>query len=163
MGRLKNYLTEEELNKLISIDDEYEKADYLINILFKDILDKNGENYTGHLYRVSEGVNEIKTKVAALLHDTVEDIDGVTFEDLLDVGFSNEVVDMVRIVTLDKPSKDLPEEERVLFYERQITKIIESKNQEAIKLKFSDISDNFNEERLNKLDEERRNYLIRKY
>lgn len=163
MGKLKEYLTEEELNKLITIEDEYEKADFLINILFKDILDKNGEKYIGHLYRVSEGVDELKTKAAALLHDTVEDIDGVTFEDLLEVGFSNEVVDIVRIVTLDKAKDDLTEEEKLLFYENQITKVIESKNQEAIKLKFSDMSDNFNEERLNRLSEEKRDYLIRKY
>lgn len=155
MGKLKEYLTEEELNKLISIEDEYEKADFLINILFKDILDKNGEKYTGHLYRVSEGVDELKTKAAALLHDTVED--------LLEVGFSNEVVDIVRIVTLDKAEDDLTEEEKLLFYENQITKVIESKNQEAIKLKFSDMSDNFNEERLNRLSEEKRDHLIRKY
>ena len=163
MGKLKEYLTEEELNKLITIEDEYEKADFLINILFNDILDKNGEKYIGHLYRVSEGVDELKTKAAALLHDTVEDIEGVTFEDLLEVGFSNEVVDIVRIVTLDKSEDDLTEEEKLLFYENQITKVIESKNQEAIKLKFSDMSDNFNEERLNRLSEEKRDHLIRKY
>ena len=98
MGKLKEYLTEEELNKLISIEDEYEKADFLINILFKDILDKNGEKYTGHLYRVSEGVDELKTKAAALLHDTVEDIDGVTFEDLLEVE-SIEVYELISFVS----------------------------------------------------------------
>ncbi len=125
MGKLKEYLTEEEYNKLLSIEDEYDKADYLINILFKDITDKNGEKYVGHLYRVSEGVEEPKTKVAGLLHDTVEDIDGVTFEDLLEVGFSQEVVDIVRIVTLDKADKNLSEEERIAFYEDQITKVIE--------------------------------------
>ena len=163
MGKLKEYLTEEEYNKLISIEDEYEKADFLINILFKDIYDSNGEKYIGHLYRVSEGVENEKTKVAGLLHDTVEDIKGVTFDDLLEVGFSPEVVDIVRVVTLDKADKELSEEERILFYEDQITKVIESKNYEAIKLKFSDMSDNFNEDRIKELDEEKKNYLIRKY
>jgi len=89
-------LSEYEINKIQAISDEYDKALYLVSILFKDIKDKAGEPYINHLIRVSVSVKIRNTKIAALLHDTVEDTDDMTFDSLKELGFSNEVIELVK-------------------------------------------------------------------
>lgn len=142
------------IEKLITIEDAHERASKLVKILFKDITDKEGEPYIGHLERVSNKLTNKNTKIAGLLHDTVEDTD-FTFDDLRKLKFNEEIIELVKIVTKDPTKKE--------SYHDRITYIIETNNIEAIKLKYSDMSDNFNQERLNKLDEKQRNYFINKY
>ncbi len=148
-----NHLTKDELAKFNELDDDYDKAYYLVSILFKDKKDKEGEPYIGHLTRVASKVNEKNTKVAALLHDSVEDIEGFTFEDLKELGFNDEIIELVRYVT----KKDGE------AYHDKISSILNSNNDEAIKLKYADMSDNYNEERLSKLDIEIQTKLRNKY
>ncbi len=155
-----NVLSAAQISKLMSINDEYEKALYLVSILFADIKDKENKPYINHLIRVSISVNEPKTKVAALLHDTVEDIDGITFDDLKAFGFSNEALELVRLVTNDTNTQ---KENKLIAYHDYISSILDSGSLEAVKLKYADMLDNYNEERLNKLDEETRTRLINKY
>ena len=152
------YLTQEEINKMLNIKDEYEKADYLVKILFKNKTDREGKEYYYHLKRVSEKLDNKKTRVAGLLHDTVEDIEFITFKTLEEIGFDKEIIELVKIVTNDKSIKMTKEK-----YHEKITKIIESNNIEAIKLKYSDMSDNFNKERMKNLPKEEQEYLTNKY
>lgn len=137
------------------MDDDYDRAYRLVSYLFKDKRDKAGEPYLGHLIRVSDRLSMGDAKVAALLHDVVEDIDDISFDDLKDLGFSDSIVDIVKIVTKDKS--------KGISYHDWIGEIIATGNVDAIKVKYSDMMDNFSLDRLNKLDEETKRHLISKY
>ena len=60
--------------------------------------DKSGEDYVFHPIRVAEKCKSINAKVAALLHDTIEDTD-VTAEYLRNEGFPEEIISAVLSVT----------------------------------------------------------------
>ena len=135
------------------ISDEYDRAYLLVSYLFKDKKDKAGEPYLGHLIRVSDCLSMGDAKVAALLHDVVEDVSDISFDDLKELGFSDSVVEIVRIVTKDES----------MNYHDWISTIIDTGNMDAIKVKYFDMMDNFNLDRLNKLDEKTKRYLISKY
>mgnify|MGYP000283727898 FL=1 len=137
------------------MDDDYDRAYRLVSYLFKDKKDKAGEPYLGHLIRVSDRLSMGDAKVAALLHDVVEDIDDISFDDLKNLGFSESIVDIVKIVTKDKS--------KGISYHDWIGEIIATGNVDAIKVKYSDMMDNFSLDRLNKLDEETKRHLISKY
>ena len=141
--------------KLKEIEDDYVRAYRLVSYLFQDIKDKAGLPYLGHLIRVSDRISDKDTKVAALLHDVVEDIEGFTFDNLKELGFSDSIIEIVKIVTKD--------ESKNLSYHDWISWIIDQNNIEAIKVKYSDMLDNFDLERLNKLDEDMKRHLIMKY
>lgn len=142
------------LEDLEEIENAYQRAHKLVSILFKDKKDKEGEPYIGHLERVSDKLTKDNTRIAGLLHDVVEDTD-LTYDDLRKLNFNEEIIELVRLVTKNPNTTET--------YHERITSIIESKNIEAIKLKYSDMTDNCNMERLNKLDEDKRNYFINKY
>ena len=148
-------LTKDELTIIKNISDDYSRALALVEKLFATKTDKEGEPYIGHLLRVSNKLTNINTKIAGLLHDVVEDIEDFTFDDLRSLNFNEEIITLVNIVTNDKTKK--------ISYPDKITKIIETNNIEAIKLKYSDITDNYDMNRLNKLDEITKNRLINKY
>ena len=146
---------EKKLYILKDMDDDYDRAYRLVSYLFKDKKDKAGEPYLGHLIRVSDRLSMGDAKVAALLHDVVEDTDDISFDDLKDLGFSESIVDIVKIVTKDKS--------KGISYHDWIGEIIATGNVDAIKVKYSDMMDNFSLDRLNKLDEETKRHLISKY
>lgn len=148
-------LSNNDLTLIKNISDDYSRALALVKKLFADKTDKEGKPYIGHLVRVSNKLTNTNTKIAGLLHDVVEDIEDFTFDDLRDLNFSEEIITLVNIVTKDPVNK--------ISYHDKITKIIETDNIEAIKLKYSDITDNYDMNRLNKLDEKTKNYLINKY
>ena len=139
--------------ELLIIQDDYERALLLIKVLFKDITDKEGEPYINHLLRVSEKLENKNTKIAGLLHDTIEDIDGFTEESLKELNFNDEIISLIKIVTKDDD----------IEYTDYITSVLDTNNVEAIKIKYADMSDNFNTERLNKLSEQDKERLTRKY
>ena len=146
--------------KLLMIEDDYERALVLVRILFKDKTDKEGKPYIGHLLRVSGKLKNKNTQIAGLLHDVVEDIPGFTFDDLRELNFNEEIITLVQLVTKEPSSSN---ENKKELYHNKITSILESDNIEAVKLKYSDMSDNFDENRLNNLDEATKNRLIDKY
>ena len=61
-------------------------------------IDKAGQPYILHPIRVMLSVNSGGERIAAILHDTVEDT-SVTIDDLAGAGFSSAVVDAVRALT----------------------------------------------------------------
>lgn len=137
----------------LNIEDDYQRAYELVKELFKDKKDKEGEPYIGHLERVSNKLSNQNTRIAGLLHDVIEDT-SLTFTDLKELNFNEEIIELVKLVTNFTKEKS---------YHDKITSIIESNNIEAIKLKYSDMSDNANPDRLSKLSEDKRNYFINKY
>lgn len=74
------------------------KAMKLCFAAHKDQVDKSGLPYVFHPFHLAEQMTDEDTTIAALLHDVVEDTD-VTFEELSAMGFSERVVDAVRLMT----------------------------------------------------------------
>ena len=162
-NNLLKYFLEFELVQIARIEDSEEKAKRIIEELFKNKFDKGGKPYVSHLYRVSSKLEGKKLKTAGLLHDTFEDTE-ITYNDLLEIGFDKTVLDIVQIVTNEKSDEQaLTQDEKLEKYSQKIDKIIASKNIGAIMLKESDMSDNFNEERLKKLSPSQREWFAQKY
>lgn len=152
MNELMKYLNLGEIDEIYLELNEQIKALKLVSILFKDRVDMNNKPYLGHLTRVSSSVNDA-LKPAALLHDVMEDIENIKEQDLLDIGFTENTVKLVSILTKNKNEK----------YTDYIDSIIKAGNKNAIILKIADIIDNINPERLKTLDEKKRNYYLNKY
>lgn len=161
-GLLK-YFSVEELKIISSIQNPEEKAKIIVDELFKDKVDKAGKPYVLHLYRVSSKLDNVIERTAGLLHDTFEDTE-ISYDDLLEVGFETEVLDVVKNVTNAKvDTSNFTEAQKLEWYNKKIDTIIQSENIHAIKLKESDMSDNFNPERLKTLSVEEQNWFKKKY
>lgn len=158
---LLKYFTKEELEYIRNINNLYLKALAIVDRLFKDKKDKANKPYIYHLYRVSNSLVDLKEKVAALLHDTLEDT-CVSYEDLIEVGFPKEILDVVVLVTNDK-ELNLSREEKLKIYDEKIDKIINSNNIHAINLKEADMQDNCNEDRLRELPLDSQEWFREKY
>ena len=61
--------------------------------------DQNGQPYIEHARRVMDAMDTEEEKIVAILHDVVEDTE-MSLKDLMDEGFSHEVVE-----TLDQLTK----------------------------------------------------------
>ena len=66
----------------------------------KEQTDKTGMPYVFHPFHVAEQMTEEISAVCALLHDVVEDSD-YTFEDLAEMGYPQEVIDVLKLLTHD--------------------------------------------------------------
>ena len=139
MSNFINYFTYDEYRKLKVMDDMYEKAKIIVDRVFKDVKDKGGYPYTNHLYSVSEAVDTIEKKIVGLLHDIVEDTD-ITLDDLLDIRFSDEIVEAVDLVTKRKSEGE--------SYPEFIDRIIDSNNIIALDVKRADIENNMDLSRI---------------
>jgi len=66
-------------------------------------IDKTGGPYINHAWRVSEMkiIDSPIKRIVALLHDVIEDTD-VTYDDLREQGFSEEIINSIRLVTKTK-------------------------------------------------------------
>jgi len=163
MNNLELYINKEVLNKIREYDDIYLKSVVLVRILFKNKKDKAGEPYLGHLVRVSNGMTTVDGMVAGLLHDVVEDIPNIEFEDLLDIGIPLNIVETLRLVTKESTAEKLSKEEKLIRYNREIDNIIASGNDLALELKIADMSDNYDEDRLKNLPVESITWFNEKY
>jgi GTP diphosphokinase / guanosine-3',5'-bis(diphosphate) 3'-diphosphatase len=92
-------------------------------------VDKAGAPYIFHPLRLMLAVDGVHARMAAVLHDVVEDTP-LTFDDLLREGFPAEVVDAVRALT------KLPGEGRIAAAHRAAAHPI------ARRVKLADVSDN---------------------
>jgi len=66
----------------------------------KDQKDKSGMPYIFHPYHLAEQMADERTVCTALLHDVVEDTD-LTFEQLREAGFPEDVIRALRLLTHD--------------------------------------------------------------
>ncbi len=64
----------------------------------KEQTDKSGIPYVFHPIHVAEQMNDETTTVVALLHDVVEDTD-YTLEDLRNMGFGDDVINALALLT----------------------------------------------------------------
>lgn len=62
------------------------------------VSDKNGQPYILHPIRVMLGVEGETARIVAILHDVVEDTD-LKFKDIAKEGFSEEVMEALKLVT----------------------------------------------------------------
>lgn len=106
----------------------------------KDQVDKSGAPYVFHPFHLAEQMKDEKTTIVALLHDVIEDTD-YTFEDLRNMGFDNEVIEALMLMT---HSKDIP-------YMDYVAKIKNNPIAKAVKL--ADLQHNSDLSRLDVVDE----------
>ena len=106
----------------------------------KEQVDKTGLPYVFHPFHLAEQMTDEISTVCALLHDVVED-SSYTFKDLSDMGFPQEVIDVLKFLTHDD---SVP----YLDYVKEI-----KKNPIATKVKLADLAHNSDLTRLDKIDE----------
>ena len=74
-----------------------------LNLCFeahKDQRDKSGQPYVFHPFHLAEQMTDEATTIVALLHDVIEDTD-YTFADLAAMGFGDDVIEALRLLTHD--------------------------------------------------------------
>ena len=106
----------------------------------KEQVDKSGMPYVFHPFHLAEQMTDEMTTVVALLHDVVEDSD-ITFEDLETQGFSDGILNALKLLTHDK---SIP-------YMDYIAEI--KKNEIATAVKLADLKHNSDLSRLDVIDE----------
>lgn len=105
----------------------------------KGQVDKAGNPYIHHCYRVMSKMNTEEEKIVAILHDTIED-NNLTLFELGNYEFSNEVLEAIHLLT--KTSKTP--------YDIYIKNI--KTNTLATKVKIADLLDNINLSRLSSIN-----------
>ena len=103
-------------------------------------VDKANQPYILHLIRVMTRMSNEVEMSAALLHDIVEDT-SLTFDQLLEKGIPEEVIEILRHLTKSQTET----------YDEFIERVM--KNKVAVKIKIEDIKDNMNINRLPNLSE----------
>lgn len=119
--------------------------------------DKSGRDYYLHpiavMNRLPKTVGE-DVLHAALLHDVIEDTE-YTRQDLANMGYNDATLDVVDLVTKNS-------EENGSYLEK-IESIIASGNVGAIRLKYADMSENTDPDRVAKLSKNDKKRLTEKY
>ena len=95
------------------------------------VKDLDGKPYILHPLAVGLAGKTENEVICGILHDVVEDTD-YTFDDLLAMGFSVEVVDTLRLLTHDKSEP----------YMDYVKRILESGNKTALAVKINDLNHN---------------------
>ena len=106
----------------------------------KNQVDKTGLPYVFHPFHLSEQMKDEYSTVCALLHDVVEDTE-YTFEDLINMGFPNEVIEALKLLT---HADDVP----YMDYVKAL-----SVNPIAKAVKIADLTHNSDTSRLDVVDE----------
>ena len=98
-------------------------------------VDKAGQPYILHPIRLMLSVKTDEERIAAVLHDTVEDT-SLTFDDLAEAGFSSSVIEAVRALTKKKGESRVDAARRA------------ANNPIAMQVKLADVADNMDLSRL---------------
>lgn len=106
----------------------------------KEQVDKSGMPYVIHPFHLAEQMEDEVTTIVALLHDVIEDTE-YTIEELKNMGFGNEVIDALQLLTHD-PS--VPYMDYVVAIK---------KNPVAKAVKLADLKHNSDLTRLDVIDE----------
>lgn len=112
----------------------------------KEQLDKGGQPYILHPLAVMNRVESMEEKIVAVLHDVIEDSE-VTLEELRGLGFSEEILTAIHLLT--RSTEDSYEE----FIEKTIM------NRTARNVKIADIKENMNISRIKNPTQEDYNRL----
>ncbi len=106
----------------------------------RDQFDKVGVPYIYHPIHLAEQMDDEASTCVALLHDTVEDGD-ITFDDLKQQGFYDEIIEAVQLLTHDP---EVP-------YMDYVAKV--KTNPLATKVKLADLHHNSDLTRMAEIDE----------
>ena len=120
--------------------DMTKKALQLSFTAHKDQTDKSGMPYVFHPFHLAEQMPDEDTTIVALLHDVIEDTP-YTLDDLRAMGFNEQVLDALALMTHDKR----------IPYMDYVAKIKGNKIARTVKL--ADLKHNSDLSRLNNLDE----------
>jgi (p)ppGpp synthase/HD superfamily hydrolase len=82
----------------LTLDQMLHKANYVAARVHAKQLRKDGTPYYAHPVAVAIMCDTKEEKIVALLHDTIEDTD-LTFDDLREIGFTEEIIRAVDSVT----------------------------------------------------------------
>ena len=137
-----NMTKEELLNKAIKI----------ANRAHKGQTDKFGTPYIGHIMRVMNYGKTYDEKIVGVLHDVIEDCPEITYEYLLQEGFSNEIVFAIECLTKNPADQDYTE------FVKQT-----ERSPLAIAVKLNDLRDNMDLTRFTKPLTERDFKRLNKY
>lgn len=126
--------------------------------LYGDARDKSGKPMWQHpvavMHRLPRDVDD-EVRLAALLHDVVEDISSYDCNRLTAMGYSNRTLDIVALLT-----KSTQEPQPYVEY---IRSVITSGNRDAMEVKLADMLENSDRTRLCDLDELTQQRLLQKY
>lgn len=106
-----------------------------------DQVDRSGQPYLGHVFRVMNAGRTLEEKIVGALHDVIEDSD-LTPEDLKEEGFPEIILNAVDAMTRYEHES----------YEEYLERVL--KNPIAIHVKLNDLTDNMDLRRLIELDDE---------
>ena len=134
---LKDYFDQDSYYKIYDDTNEVSKALDIVTTLFENDLDKGGMPYILHLLYVYKHVSTKDEKIVALLHDVLED-KRVTAEDLLEIGFSQKIVNDVVMLTRVKP----------IEYDDYIENLLKNGSVEALHVKLADLEHNMDISRI---------------
>ena len=124
-----------------SLEEQLEEAIKLASIKHYGQRDKSNKPYIFHLLHVMNNVNDLNAKIVGVLHDILEDTD-ITRNDLLNCGFSEDIVIAVEILTKVKNQKYM-----------EYIKNVKS-NSIARKVKLIDLKHNMDLTRLSEISDE---------
>ena len=112
-------------------------------------IDKSGRPYYLHPLRVAIRLASCtpEERHAALLHDVVEDTP-VTLDDLRAMGYSEEVIALVDLLTRRKPAGE--------SHSQYIERLVKSGNAKALRVKLADVYDNMSPARTRSLPQHER-------
>ena len=107
-------------------------------------IDKSGRPYYLHPLRVAMrlALCTPTERHAALLHDVVEDTI-LTLDDLKGLGYSDEIIELVDLLTRRKPAGE--------SHNQYIERIVASRNAQALRVKLADLLDNMSPDRMRAL------------
>ena len=97
--------------------------------------DKGGQPYIQHPIRVADSLDDVEEKIVALLHDVIEDSQ-TTLDQLLNYGFTNRIVNSIRLLT-KTPN---------VSYDDYLRAV--KKDNSAWKVKMADLKDNLDISRI---------------
>ena len=105
----------------------------------KDQVDKTDMPYVFHPFHLAEQMDDEISTVCALLHDVVEDTD-VTFENLLEMGFPKQVIEVLKLLTHESSVPYMDYVKNISF------------NPIATKVKIADLTHNSDMTRMKQTD-----------
>lgn len=124
-----------------NLEEQLEEAIKLASIKHYGQVDKANKPYILHLLYVMNNVSDLNVKIVGILHDILEDTD-ITRNDLLNYGFSEDIVISVEVLTKSKNQK----------YMEYIENI--KSNNIARKVKLIDLKHNMDLTRLSEISDE---------
>ncbi len=130
---------------------DYNETLEFVKKAFEEKKDKGGKPYIEHLLFVANKMETEEEKIVALLHDIVEDIEGITLDTLRQMGYSEKIVKAVDAMTKRKGED----------YEDYLKRV--KQNPIARKVKLADIEHNMDLSRIENPTEKDYERIEKKY